>query len=367
MKRIRFSIPVVIIGLPALLLTLGSFVISCTGVGTFTPLTLNARGLADLESEIRSGKYGNIHSVIAVDRDITRLEWYFSGVDQRTGLNIGIVNFDSSKLHDVRSLTKSIVSILFGIALSEGVINSIDDRVTDYFPDYSALFTPETGNIRLRHLLTMTSGLGWDERTFPYGDIRNSETALDRVSDRIPYVLSLPIVAPPGERFIYSSGDVELIAQIISRSTHTPLVDFAREKLFKPLEIEDFEWPEYETGGPITSWGLRMRPRDMAKIGRLILNSGRWKGQQIISESWIETLSMPHFQLDNRRSYGYYWWFGEIRAAGNRTNIMQAVGNGGQRICIIPGRNVVIVTTAGFYGTEDSAVDRVISAIYSNI
>ena len=326
-------------------------------------------GLTNLERAIRSNEYGNIHSVLAADKNTTRIEWYFTGADQRAGVPIGTVDFDATSLHDVRSLTKSIVSLLFGIALSEGVIEDIDDPISKYLSDYSDLFTTEIRKIRLRHILSMTSGLGWDERTYPYGDPRNSETALDQASDRIRFVLSLPVEIPPGKRFLYSSGDVDLLAQIIARSTGVPLDTYAREKLFSPLGIDELEWAKYESGGVIASWGLRLRPRDMLKIGRLVLQSGAWEGKQVVPASWIRELLKPRVSVDTRRGirYGYYWWFGQLGEGKDTVKIMQAVGNGGQRITLVPERALVIVTTAGFYTADDSNADRVIRELYSVI
>lgn len=323
-------------------------------------------GLAELERAIRSNEYGNIHSVLAADQDAPRVEWYFTGADQRAGVPIGAVEFDATSLHDVRSLTKSIVALLFGIALSEGAVSDIDDPISLYLSDYSDLFTQDIEKIQLRHILSMTSGFGWDERTYPYGDPRNSETALDQAPDRIRFVLSLPIEAPPGDRFLYCSGDVELLAQIIVRSTRVPLDTYAQEKLFSPLGIDEFEWAEYESGGAIASWGLRLRPRDMVKIGRLVLQSGVWEGRQVVPASWIQELTTPRVQVDTRRGlrYGNYWWFGRLEAE-DPVEIVQAIGNGGQRITLVPDRSLVIATTSGFYGADDSLADRVIRELYS--
>lgn len=342
-------------------------IITCGIFASSSSFPNETSSLTKLEHAIRSGDYGNIHSVLAAGQELARVEWYFTGADQRAGIPIGTVEFNSTTLHDVRSLTKSVVSVLFGIALSDGAIGDIEDPITKYLSDYSDLFTPEKNKIRLRHLLSMTSGLGWDERTYSYGDSRNSETALDQSSDRIRYVLSLPVDRPPGERFLYSSGDVELLAQIIARSTTVPLDIYARKKLFAPLGIDEFEWAKYESGGVIASWGLRLYPRDMLKIGRLVLQSGVWKGQQVIPTSWIQELTTPRVLVDKSRSirYGNYWWFGQFGEAENTVKIMQAVGNGGQRITLVPDRSLVIVTTAGFYSADDSLADRVVRDLYS--
>jgi CubicO group peptidase (beta-lactamase class C family) len=340
--------------------------LSCSAPPDSTLAQIEPDRLADLQQAISGRVFGNIHGVIANVEGERAVEWYFSGEDQRAGTPAGVVEFDSAALHDVRSLTKSVVSLLFGIALSEDAVGSADDSITEYLSDYSDLLTPETEKIRLRHLLSMTSGLGWDERTYPYTDPRNSETALDSAPDRIEYVLSLPVEAPPGERFVYSSGDVDLLAQILARATGVPLDRYAREVLFDPLGIEDFEWAEYQSGGVIASWGLRLRPRDMEKLGRLVLQSGLWGRQEIVPTSWIGELTAPTVQINAERGVGYgnYWWFGRLGEEEGAIDFMQAVGNGGQRIALFRDQDLLIVTTAGFYGGDDSQSDDLVRSLY---
>jgi CubicO group peptidase (beta-lactamase class C family) len=340
--------------------------LSCSAPSDSTVTRNQPDRLADLQHAIIGRVYGNIHGVIANIEGERAVEWYFSGEDQRAGTAVGLVEFDSDALHDVRSLTKSVVSLLFGIALADGAIGSVDDSITEYLPDYAGLLTPETERIRLRHLLSMTSGLGWDDRTYPYTDPRNSETALDAAPDRIEYVLSLPVEAPPGERFVYSSGDVELLAQILARATGVALDTYAREVLFDPLGIEDFEWAEYQSGGVIASWGLRLRPRDMERLGRLVLQSGLWRGQEVVPTSWIRELAAPTVQIDAQAGVGYgnYWWFGRLDAEAGAVDFVQAVGNGGQRIALFGDLGLLIVTTAGFYGGDDSQSDDVVRSLY---
>ena len=321
------------------------------------------------EGTIREGHYGNIHSVIVVRDGETIAEWYFAGPDERHGRSLGTVRFDADTLHDVRSVTRSVVSVLFGIALSDGAIGSIDDGVVTYFPDYQQVLSPAFSEVRLRHLLSMTSGIRWDERTYPYTDARNSEIAMDLAPDRIRYILSQPIDAPPGERWNYSGGDVALIAEIIARATEVPLDVYVKRRLFGPLGITSFEWVKDSAGDPIAASGLRLRPRDMAKIGQLILQSGRWQGQQVVSAEWAEESTSVQAQrqadLQCGGQYGYFWWLGSFCNADARTPWVLADGNGGQQIWIVPSENLVIVTTAGMYNQSRQTADDIVLAIMS--
>ena len=161
----------------------------------------DAPALSQLKARIESGEIPGIHSVLVIADGKTIAEWYFDGVDETVGptgpMQLGRVAFTPETLHDVRSVTKSVVSILFGIAYSDGAIKSLDTPVLDYFPEFADLHTPERMKVRIRDVLTMTSGLHWDERTYPYSDVRNSEIAMDIADDPYRYVLSGSIDAPP--------------------------------------------------------------------------------------------------------------------------------------------------------------------------
>lgn len=309
--------------------------------------------LAALEQKIRSGEIAGVHSVIAMKGGETVAEWYFEGADQARGRRLGVVQFGPETLHDVRSVTKSVVALLVGIAVEEGAIKSLDAPALDYFPDYADLQTPERRRITVRHLLTMGSGLHWDEETYPYTDPRNSEIAMDRAPDPYRYVLSQAIEVPPGARFKYSGGDVAVMAAILTRATKTPLDAYAEAKLFRPLGIAKVEWHRDAKGVPYAASGLRLTPRDMAKIGRTMLQGGRWDGRQVVPAAWVKTSIQPHARVEPDpkcgTQYGYFWWL----YAGCQLTPPQAwaaaVGNGGQRIVVVPQRDIVIVMTSGLY------------------
>lgn len=315
---------------------------------------IDGAAIAKLTEDIRAGKYKNIHSLLVLRSGKLVAEAYFQGEDERRGRPLGTVRFDSETLHDLRSVSKSVTSALFGIAMASGEIRDLDAPVLSYFPEYKDLQTPERLRIRLRDVLSMTSGLEWDESSRPYGDPLNSETAMDAADDRYRFILSRPIVASPGERFRYSGGDTMLLAAVIQRATKQRLSMYAEQVLFRPLGIERHEWIAYSDGTEIAASGLRLLPRDMARFGLLYLQGGRWRGTQVVPESWVKASTSVHAKVSDRpfgfQSYGYQWWLGSARNDAHTPWIM-AVGNGGQRIMLIPSRDLVMVVTAGMYNS----------------
>jgi CubicO group peptidase (beta-lactamase class C family) len=322
----------------------------------------DAPSLLQLKARIDSAELPGIHSVLVIVGGKTVAEWYFDGADETIGpmgaVPLGRVAFAPETLHDIRSVTKSIVSILFGIAYSSGVVESLDAPVLDYFPEYADLHTPERMKVRVRDVLTMTSGLHWDERTYPYSDARNSEIAMDIADDPYRYVLAGSIDAPPGARFNYSGGDAAIAAAIVTRATKIPIETYARQKLFTPLGIARFEWSK-NNGIPRAASGLRLTTIDMAKIGTLMLNGGRWEGRQVVPESWVKAATSPHIDVEPDPKcglkYGYLWWIGAGCAVTPPVPWFAAFGNGGQRIWVVPSRKLVIASTGGLYNDPNQA------------
>jgi CubicO group peptidase (beta-lactamase class C family) len=337
---------------------------------------LDGQRLVALSRDIRSGKYSNIHALLMVRRGKLAFEEYFAGADEIRGRPIGIVRFDANTLHDVRSVTKSVSSMLLGVALARDAGMGLDTPVLDFFPEYADLRTPQRLPLRLRHLLSMSAGLKWDEHTQPYGSLLNSETAMDEASDRYRFVLEQPIVAEPGRRFEYSGGNAVVLAAIIERSTKVRADDYARRVLFGPLGITRYEWLKYPDGTPIAASGLRLLPRDMAKLGLLCLNHGRWNEKQVVPEAWLRDSISPHITVSDQphglQSYGYQWWRGSARVGEASVPWIAAVGYGGQRILIVPSMDLVVVLTAGLYGNPrefdiafDILLNRILPAVSS--
>jgi CubicO group peptidase (beta-lactamase class C family) len=161
-------------------------------------------------------------------------------------------------------------------------------------------------------------------------------------------VLGLPSTAPPGQEFFYNTGTLALLSAIIRKATGRPLDEFARENLFEPLGITHFDWRRYR-GETDAGGGLRMRPRDMAKIGQLVLASGRWNDRQIVSKAWIDASLAPRLEATGPYFYGYLWWLGRSLHNGREVHWAAALGRGGQSIKIVPELDLVVVVTAGYY------------------
>jgi len=326
--------------------------------------------LAALKTRIEAGEIPGVHSVIVMRGKETLAEWYFPGDDNARGRALGRVMFGPDTLHDVRSVTKSVVSLLVGVAVQDGAIKSLDTPVLDYFPEYADLQTPERRRVTLRHLLTMTSGLHWDEDTYTYADPRNSEIAMDMAPDPYRYVLSQAFDTAPGAQFKYSGGDVAVMAAVLARATRTPLDVYAEQKLFKPLGIAKVEWHRDGKGVPYAASGLRMTPRDMMRIGQLVQAKGRWNGRQVLPARWVAEATTAHAQVQPDPKcgmrYGYFWWL----SAGCELEPAQpwaaGVGNGGQRIIVVRDQDLIVVMTAGLYNSRaqrQTANDVVVGAL----
>jgi CubicO group peptidase (beta-lactamase class C family) len=273
------------------------------------------------------------------------------------------VSFDAGTKHDIRSISKSVTSLLVGIALDRGFLTDLDVPVFSLFPEYADLRTPEKDRITLRHLLTMSSGLAWDE-TSAYTNPSNTYWQMGIAPRADHFVLARPLAAPPGTVFNYNTGSVDLLGVILRKISGKRLDEFAKETLFDPLGIEDWEWEECSGFNPSAGSGLRLRPRDLAKIGQLVLERGKWQGRQIVSSSWIEESTTPRLsgtgamfdRPEGITSYGYLWWLGRSPPEHPERDMIAGAGNGGQRVIILPSLSAVVVTTAGLYGDMASGL-----------
>ena len=316
--------------------------------GTPEQVGINRHHLEQMTEAIRSHPDYNIHAVL-IERDGRLVyEEYFSGTDERWGQRLGRVTFTRDTLHDLRSVTKSVVSALVGIANSSGAIPSLDAPLLDYFPEYKDLQVPERRLITIRHALSMSAGLEWNE-DIPYTDPKNDEIAMDLSPDPLRYVLGRPIVAAPGTVWKYSGGTTQVLGAILQRATKQPLADYARNVLFSPLGITQFEW--LGRGGPSPASGLRLRPRDLAKFGSLYLHDGQWNGRQVIPREWVHESTRRHLTFPGNGSggYGYQWWHACYATPSGKVEVPTAVGNGTQRIFILRSRRAVVTVLAGRY------------------
>ena len=338
---------------------------------TFEPISPSEAGFndaleADLDKAIAGKSVWNLHGLVILRHGHLVLERYFEGEDNARGRPLGHVAFTPGTLHDLRSVSKSIVGLLYGIALGEGKVPAPEQPLSAAFPEYSDLFA-DAGRAAwtVRHVLTMTMGTDWDELGVPYTDPTNSEIAMDRSADSYRYVLGLPVVTAPGKHWIYNGGATTLLGRMIVKGTGVSLHDYARRMLFDPLGIVGAEWLADDKGDHFAASGLRMTPRDLARIGMLMLSGGALDGRQIVPASWVERSMTPYVDVDDIRSYGYHWYMGRWsyvvanapRWDRNRiARFRSAIGNGGQRLFLFPDLDLAVAVTAGNYDAPDQWV-----------
>lgn len=248
--------------------------------------------------------------------------------------------FQNGQLHDVASVTKSVTTTLAGIAAGQGAFAGLSRPLTSIFSGRAiANLDDRKQRLSLRHLMSMTSGL--DCRAAP-GEVTLRQMLSS--DDWTKFMLDRSTSDEPGSRFEYCSGGMHLLSAAISKATGFSAFDFAKRELFSPLGIVNVTWPS-DAQGVSYGWGdLRLEPRDMAKLGYLWLNNGRWEARQLIPKSWMEAAIQPQASPPyTDQKYGYGFWLHTSR----RPPEFEAVGRGGQRITVVPEKNIVVVFTGG--------------------
>ena len=304
---------------------------------------------------LRDGTYPNVHSLLILKEGKIACEAYLSGHAwnyDRQRYRGEFIDFSVDSLHNLASVTKSVTSILIGIAIDRGFIPGVDEKIMRYFPEYVPP-EPLVDTINLHHLLTMTSGLKWNEEELPYSDQKNDLIRLFRVKNPLRFILSKPLVDAPGARFSYNSGGTNILGEILRRATGMRMDDFAKITLFEPLDIRQARWEFLNPELVFASGNLHLRARDLAKLGQLFLNGGMWNGQRVVSQAWIEASTRRHSSPSEEIGYGYHWWIEEYRLGSLQVEAYSAVGWGGQRLIVIPGLDLVVVLTGGNYVDED--------------
>lgn len=321
--------------------------------------------IENLVDSIESGFYPNRHSLLIYKDEKLVLEKYFPGKDENWGDDIGIIQHNDTIIHDMRSVSKSVVSACIGIAIAQGKIKSAEQDVFDFFEDYNQYNNEGRENLKIKHLLTMSSGLDWNEN-IPYDNPENSEIQMINSGDAIGFVLSRKITSEPGTVWQYNGGTTELLAEIIKRISGKNIHEFAKDYLFKPIGISKSEWTiSPETNSPAAASGLRLTSKDMLKFGVLYLNNGRWGTKQVVPEEWVEASLKSHVERPDGEGYGYQFWIFNFTVEDKSLTIPTAVGNGDQRIFLDQTNNLLIVTTAGNYNKWDIENDA--SAILKQI
>jgi len=262
--------------------------------------------------------------------------------------------YDKNTLHEIRSATKSITSLLAGIAIDKGILKGVDQPIAELlgaaYPGRPAL----ARGITVGNLLTMSSGLQCDDF-----DDRSPGHQLQmyKAQDWVDFMLNLSQQTTPGTEGRYCSGGVTTLGRAISEASKLSVPAFAEQHLLAPLGITTMNWITYDNGRHASAGGRGfLRPRDMLKIGQLVLQKGKWNGRQIVSEEWIAKSTSPHTRLVGAGGeYGYLWWISSVRHKNRQIAVHSAIGNGGQYIFVIPDLDLVAVFTGEHYDQDTDA------------
>ncbi len=256
-------------------------------------------------------------------------------------------NFTMQSRHESYSMAKSFASALIGIAIDKGFINGVDERVSKFYPEWQKPGIPETKKeMILRHLLTMTSGLQWNEKDY-YRDRSQNDVfkMIEARGDYIQYVLNRPVAHEPGDHWNYSSGDSMLLSGIIEKSTNMSAFKFGMRYLFQPMGLTDIIWLRDPAGHTITAWGIQGTVREFAKFGYLYLKEGLWESRYLISSHWVKESLRP--VSEDIKQYGYQWWRLPVLRGYADSKIpaktFLAWGIYTQQIFVIPEEDLVIV------------------------
>ena len=314
--------------------------------GSINQRFIDTASMVALMDKIIDQDYGRLASLLVLKDNKLVVEEYFYG-------------YDRTRLHPIHSCTKSITSLLLGIALEHHKSVLLDQPIFTFFPAYDSLKTQENKSITLKDALTMRAGFQWNE--FP--------KEMYETDDWFHYILSRPMESKPGETFHYNSGCTILIGGVIYSLEGRQANAYAEEVLFGPLGISVYEWSTHKNGTPQCGGGLQMLPRDMAKIGLMVLNEGKWNDYQIVPEGWISESTKPRVPESDFFDYGYQWWH---RSKNNKPwwdepkvaqqdehDMIIALGWGGQHIVIVKDLNLVVITTASDYDIDGAAISKI--------
>lgn len=338
----------------------------------------DAKAINEFVEDIRKGKYGLVdhflmirHGRVVADHhfehDYEKISAKYDPVDEQYDYDHPNWHpyYQGTELHTLQSVTKSITSIGVGIAIDEGHIpDGVETPAMSFFEDFEHdLDDPRKKSMRLHDLLTMRSGITWNEMT-SYDDERNSCIQLEMSDDWIQFVLDQPMREDPGTRFDYNSGVSVLIGKVARVATGKRIDKYLESKLFEPLGIDEYYWKKTPKGEIDTEGGLYLAPHDLARIGYLFLRNGQWNGKQIVSQEWVELSTSP---VVEDVGYGFQWWVDKQK--NGRSEIYSGKGYGGQFPIVIPEHDLVIVFNAwNIHGapemsTQQAVENRILPAI----
>jgi CubicO group peptidase (beta-lactamase class C family) len=263
--------------------------------------------------------------------------------------------YKNTKLHTMQSVSKSFTAAAIGIALKNGKIPSLDAKIMDYFDVYKpSTPDPRRHSMTIRDVLTMTTGIQWDEFSMPYTDSTSNCVQMEESLDWIQYVVDQPMAFEPGEKYEYNSGATMLLSYLISKTTGQDLANYVETNLFDILGITDYYWKHTPTGLTDAEGGLYLAPRDLAKFGYLYLHDGKWDEKQVLPKNWVKsTYNKPVDTIWPNFKYGFQWW---LMPYGNNQISLLASGLGGQRMIILPELDIIAVFT-GWNVYEIPALD----------
>jgi CubicO group peptidase (beta-lactamase class C family) len=333
-------------------------------------LGLDPVALEALEREIAAGKYGYIDGMLLIRHGRIGFEQHFAHDYRALFVGKGapwIYNYydpdwhpfyKGTALHTLQSVSKSVTSTLVGIAIERGEIPDVNVAVMPYFAAFRVAPDVRRDRMRLWNVLTMTTGIQWDESSETYTDSRNDCAQMEASKDWVQYVLDQPMAAEPGATFVYNSGATELLAYILRKATGSNVDDYARAHLFGPLGIRDFEWKHTPLDLPDTEGGLYLTPRDLAKLGLLFLHRGMWDGRQIVPAAWVE--QSTRWSIDTHwhaPGYGFQWW-ALAGKDGAAPEAYAAIGYGGQYLIVVPQLDLIAVFTGwNIYDSRSLGID----------
>jgi CubicO group peptidase (beta-lactamase class C family) len=317
---------------------------------------------------LQDEKVIGLHAVLVAQGSNLLLEQYGRGYDEAWDRPLGVINFAPDVLHDVRSVSKSVVGLLYGITLAAGKVAPPQAKLYGQFPEYRDLAgQPGRDRLTVHHALSMTLGLEWDELTISYDDPRNSDIVMERAPDRLRFVLERPIVSEPGVKWTYCGGATALLGRLIEKGSGEPLLAYSRRVLFDPMGFGPTKWTQGRDGEARADSGLRLLPRDMLKIGQLMLVGGVWNGNRIVPPEWLTRITAPVVAIEPGRSYGYQWYIGDFPGGKPPQPVrwMGGIGWGGQYLLVFPKLDLVVAMNCGNYHkplAEQSAVVRAFMA-----
>jgi CubicO group peptidase (beta-lactamase class C family) len=290
-----------------------------------------------MTSELPPPAEHGLRSALVMRRGRLVLEQYWNGYDQ-------------AAQQDLRSATKSITSLLVGIAIDQQLIKGVGEPLSSFLAPVYPTLPSLKRNITLAHLLTMRSGLACNDRD---EGSPGQEDKMYRERDWVRFFLELPSLGPPGEAAFYCTGGAVTLGRVIAEAARRPVSTFAEELLFAPLGIQGARWATFDDHRQTDTGGhLALRPRDMMRIGLLVLQRGRWGERQLVSREWIDRSTSEYVRLDGGKPYGYLWWRTRFPHRGSQVSAVFAGGNGGQYIFVFPELELVAVFTGGNYNSK---------------